>query len=247
MMVLQRNGRSRAAAILVWLALSLAVIVGILAIDLDGGRLLEERRLVQSAADAAALAAGMNLYGNYWTNNGQDRTGAAAAAALTAASANGISSNNVTVNIPPLSSVYAGTPGYAEVLIQSNLNGSFSGIFTNNSVPVAARSVARGLPMQIGMIMLRPSGANAFLNQSTAFTLVNAPLIVNSTDGQAADQASFGAVVTSRIDVTGGFVNPGGAIVIGPVNTGVSPVSRPAGIPARFRAPRAWRLAVRRR
>lgn len=223
----QRDYRPRRAAILVWAALSLAVIVGILAINLDGGRLLEERRNVQSAADAAALAGGATLYSNYWTYHGQDPTGAAAAAAVAAAVANGIPSGSVTVNIPPQSGIYAGTSGYVEVLIQNNLSGSFGAVFTNSPLPVAARSVARGLPMQIGMIMLRPSGADAFLNQSPVFTLINAPLIVNSTDAAAFDQASIGAVVASRFDITGGYTNPGGAIILGTINTGTSPVPDP--------------------
>jgi hypothetical protein len=223
----QRSTRPRRAAILVWAALSLAVIVGVLAINLDGGRLLEERRNVQSAADAAALAGGATLYSNYWTYNGKDPTGAAAASAVAAAVANGIPSGSVTVNIPPQSGIYAGTAGYVEVLIQNNVNGSFGAIFTNSPLPVAARSVARGLPMQIGMIMLQPSGPNAFLNQSPVFTLINAPLIVNSTDAAAFDQASFGAVVASRYDITGGYTNPGGALILGTMNTGTSPVPDP--------------------
>ena len=49
---------------------SMVAILGVLALSLDGGSLMAERRKAQAAADAAALAAACDLYDNYWTNNG---------------------------------------------------------------------------------------------------------------------------------------------------------------------------------
>jgi hypothetical protein len=236
----------RSGKILVLLVLSLSVIVGVVAIVLDGGRLQDERRSLQAAADAAALAAGADLYANYWTYQGLDTQGSAAAAASNSAAANGLPASAVTVNIPPASGSYAGQSGYVEVILQSKLKATFGKVFTSKDLPVVGRSVARGQPMKIGLILLRPTGADAFLNKSLAFTLINSSLIVNSSDPAAFDQAAFGVFLASRTDVTGGWVNPGGALVLGPIRTGVSPTPDPleflpipstSGVPVRSAAP----------
>src|SRR5579871_4652238 len=148
----------RPGAVLVWVVLSLSVIVGVVAIVLDGGRQFTERRRDQAAANAAALAGGANLYANYWTNNGTDPLGTAQAAAVAAAEANGVPAGGVTVNIPPQSGSFAGQAGYVEVIIQTNLSASFGRVFTQQDLSVQARAVARGKPMQIGLILLAPSG-----------------------------------------------------------------------------------------
>jgi hypothetical protein len=207
--------------------LCLTVIVGIVAINLDGGRLMDERRRALAAADAAALAAGANLYKHFWTAGGLDTSGAASAAAVQSAAGNGYPSSAVTVNIPPQSGTFAGQAGYVEVIVNTSLNASFGQLFTGDSLPVSARAVARGKPLDIGIILLRPSGAGAFLNNALAFALVNKPLIVDSNDPAAFHQASFGAFVAGRVDVTGGISNSGGAIILANMNTGVSPTLDP--------------------
>jgi hypothetical protein len=81
--------------------------------------------------------------------------------------------------------------------------------------------------MKVGLILLRPNGADAFLNQAAAFTVINAPVIVNSSDASAFDQASFGVVAARRFDITGNYVNPGGALILGKIHTGVRPTPDP--------------------
>src|SRR5437588_11016774 len=60
-MALKRQNR-RSGSSTVWLAVSLTAIVGIVALGMDGGRMMEERRRAQAAADAAALAGGKAGY-----------------------------------------------------------------------------------------------------------------------------------------------------------------------------------------
>ena len=67
----------RAGAILVQVTVFLTVLMGVLAVVLDGGMLLTERRHAQGAADAAALAAAADLFANYLTNGGYDTGGTA--------------------------------------------------------------------------------------------------------------------------------------------------------------------------
>src|SRR6185437_12389178 len=69
--------------------LNLSLLVGVVALAVDGGTLMEARRHAQAAADAAALAAATDLYSNYLTNQGLDPKGTALTSALANASANG--------------------------------------------------------------------------------------------------------------------------------------------------------------
>src|ERR1700682_4237190 len=61
--------RLRRGAVMPWVLLSATVIFGVVALGLDGGRLMDERRHAQATADAAALAAANDLYQNWWTNH----------------------------------------------------------------------------------------------------------------------------------------------------------------------------------
>src|ERR1700732_1865130 len=102
--------------------LLLPVLIGIAAITIDGGRLIETRRNNQVVADSAALAGAASLYANYPTNQGTDPSGAARDAAIQSAVANGVPASAVTVNIPPLTGSYANQAGYVEVLIGTTMS-----------------------------------------------------------------------------------------------------------------------------
>src|SRR5262245_38241262 len=83
-------------------AVSLIAVVGFGALALDGGIQYRARRRVQAAADAAALAAAVDLYANYATNTGTDPKGTARKSAVTTATSLGYpnsGNSTVTVNI----------------------------------------------------------------------------------------------------------------------------------------------------
>jgi Flp pilus assembly protein TadG len=109
-------------------ALLLVGLLGVTAIAVDGGLLLADKRRVQAAADAAALAAAIELFTNSPT--GTDLSGNAAGSAQKTASDNGftnkVNGTTVTVNIPPKSGPYTGINGYAEVIITMEQKRYFS-------------------------------------------------------------------------------------------------------------------------
>jgi Flp pilus assembly protein TadG len=217
----------RSGAVLIKLAICLPALVGIVALNLDGGRMMDERRLAQAAADAAALAAGGNLYETYWTNYGTDPAGSAQLAAQQIAAANGYPASAVTVNIPPQSGTYAGQAGYVEVIIETTLQASFGQIFTGSGLGVAARSVSRGEPVRLGIILLRSTGAGAFQNNAVTFALINKPLIVNSSDPLALESGGLVMLSLSRISTTGGASITSVLPVNVSVKTGVQPTLDP--------------------
>src|SRR5437879_5412212 len=135
--------RERSAAMIFWLAVSMSVIVVVVAIgqggDVGGG-----------------LGAAADLYDHYGANQGTDPNGSAAAAARASALANGYSndgtSSTVTVNVPPTSGLFAGRAEYVEVIVESKLSATFGAVLTNQPLTVRARAVARGRAKKHGIL-----------------------------------------------------------------------------------------------
>src|SRR5206468_2079009 len=120
---------------------------------------------------------------------GVDANGQAAQAAFTLAASNGYTNDGkesvVEVNIPPLSGPYTGKASYIEVIVTYNQPRGFSGIFASGTLPVRARSVARGawVKPNIGVIVLDYQGKGTLNDQGNgAFTEIGATVIVNSNN-----------------------------------------------------------------
>src|SRR5436309_1127400 len=89
------HGRSRRGNVVALVAVSLIPILGVMAIAVDGGMLLSDRRAAQRAADSAALAAAVDLFTKQNTTAGTDPNGTAKQSALTTAVANGFKNDGV--------------------------------------------------------------------------------------------------------------------------------------------------------
>jgi hypothetical protein len=230
----KRGAARRRAAVAVLMAVALVALVSVVALSLDGGTLLAERRHAQATADAAALAAACELYANAWSVSilNFDPDGAAAASATAVAAANGYDATNsvVTVNIPPKNGPYVGKTGYAEVIVEYKVTRSFSNLFTQGAIPVRARAVALGAPIaaDVGILVLDPTGKSAFNSQGSGTTTVaGTPIIVDSTDPEAAIAGGGGTVVAPEFDIAGGYSTSGGGSFSGQINTGRLPTADP--------------------
>jgi hypothetical protein len=210
------KAKCRRGAVAPLIAICLIPVLSLVAIALDGGLLLDQRRSCQAAADAAALAAAEDLFWNWQANSGLDPSGTANAAALANAAANGYNNDGVTsvvtVNIPPTSGSFAGKAGYAEVIIQFNQKRGFSGIFASGDMPVRARAVGRGqwTAFNAGIVILHPTAANALYANGNGRTIVKgANIIVDSNNSMAAATVGNSFVTDSgkAIYITGS--NPG--------------------------------------
>jgi Flp pilus assembly protein TadG len=226
--------RRRSGKVVIFVALCLTGMVGVVALAVDGGVLLDGHQQLQAAADAAALAAATDLFANYVTNQGADPSGTAAQSALTTAAANGFSSDSngttVTVNIPPQSGAFSGQAGYAEVLIQHKQNRYFSTIFGKDAITVTARSVARGTQkpyVHASVLVLDPSGQGAYTNSGDGFQIAGAPILINSNSSQAALLSGSGTVLAPQINIVGNYAASGDATLLAKVSTGVKETSDP--------------------
>jgi hypothetical protein len=129
--------------VLAQVAVAFSLLMTVMAVAVDLGLLLIERRHAQATADAAALAAASDIY----AHNGS--TGTASASALGVASANGYTNDSrtstVTVNIPPLAGNFIGQAGHVEVVVTWYQKRGFSAILGSGDLPISARAVARGV------------------------------------------------------------------------------------------------------
>jgi Flp pilus assembly protein TadG len=207
---------ARRASVTALAAVCLIVIFGFVALAVDGGRLLNERRRAQTVADAAALAVAADLYQNWSKNKGLDPNGTAKASALSVASANGYTNDGttstVTVNIPPTSGDHVGTAGYAEVVVQYNTSRTFSAIYGSGSLPVKARSVARGLkkspPPALHVLNASANKALEFDKADGYVDVSGQTICVNSAHSVAAHwnggSSDNGHILAQEVDINGG-------------------------------------------
>jgi Flp pilus assembly protein TadG len=233
-MRLSSQSTRRLGTVAVLTAACMVLLLSIVAIAVDGGTLLSERRHAQATADAAALAAATDLFTNYWTNNGADPNGSAKTSALATASANGYTNDGttsiVTVNIPPQSGFYVGQAGYAEVIVQYNETRGFSNIFTSGTIPVKARAVAVGSPIagNVGILVLDPTSKGSFTTSGGgASTVVGTPIVVDSNNADAAIGGGGGSVSAPDFYITGGYTTNGGGSFSGNMHLGVPPWADP--------------------
>jgi Flp pilus assembly protein TadG len=144
-----RRRKDERGVALVVVALSMVVLMGFLALGIDVGTLRYQKRLQQTAADAAALAGASNLAYNSGVILG----------AQNASAANGFTDNGggvvsacgssaavgtvcVQVDNPPLSGPHTGSSGYVEVLVAAVHPTYFAKIMGINKETVTARAVA---------------------------------------------------------------------------------------------------------
>ena len=244
---------ARRGAVTPLVALCLVGVVGVVAIAVDGGVLLAERRHAQSVADAAAMAAASDLCQNWTANQGSDPQGTAKASAVSTAQANGYATSTtdittftsagggIQVNIPPKSGAAAGKVGYVEVLVKYNESRSFSGTFGSGLLPVNARSVATGRVISkatAGILVLDPNApkkGDPLFFGGISVGVMGAPVVVNSTIstpivGQGGGNLSAPSFYTSG--GSPGYSTSKGATLTGPVYTGNQPMADPlAGLP----------------
>jgi hypothetical protein len=229
--------RGRRGAVTIFVAFTLIGILGVVAIAVDGGMLMDKRRHAQATADSVALAAADILFSKYRTYKGLDADGAALAQALRTANQNGYS-NDTTASVVSLRfspAVYADGPdkgkvipaGYVEVILQYNQKRYFSLVFGKAPVPIIARAVARGTfnASKVGIHVLDLDDKGALTTSGNGkFNLANATVLVNSNSAEAAISTGTGSLTAPEFDIVGGYSGGGFS---GTINTGVQPVPDP--------------------
>jgi Flp pilus assembly protein TadG len=231
------RARSRRGTVVALVSLCLVPILGVVAIAIDGGLLLSNRRAAQRAADCAAMAAAVDMFSHQYTNGGTDPNGTAKQSALTTAAANGFKNDGlnskVTVNIPPKSGAFANQKYCAEVLISYNQGRFFSRIWGTGNLQVAARSVGRGkfAPSSPGILILDPTDNNTLdVTASGGVTVTNGGAIdVNSqSPNGGATCTNTGNITADTINLSDNtFNHSNSGTLVGTINYNVPPTPDP--------------------
>jgi hypothetical protein len=205
--------RDESGQALIISALCMTCLIGFVALAADVGIMLREKRLLQTAADSAAIAGALEI--NY-------NPSGVTAAALAAAGQNGFAATTsgtttaggvtVTVNNPPQNGPHQ-VAGYVEVIVSQIQPTLFMRVFgILNATPIAnmtptARAVAQNGGSSTGCVyILAPTGSSTMeLQGSFNVTAPNCGIIVDSSDPDALDFTGGGGTLTAgSVGVVGG-------------------------------------------
>jgi hypothetical protein len=172
-------------------AVLMPVIVGVMALALDGGMLYLQRQQAQSTADAAALAGAYQLY------NGSNFS-VAQSAAIAMGTQNGftISSSNVT----------SPQTGYIAVSVTGSTPRLFSALWGSGTMSVTANAVARGTAMPYStaaILVLATSGSAVTLSGTASVTAVNGSIVVDSTSSASILSSGSPSITAPELNLSG--------------------------------------------
>ncbi len=219
----------RRGYIAVLAALLMIPLIGMLALSIDGGLLMAERRKVQATADACAQGAAVVVSKALCAGTTPDYT-EAKNVALAIAAKNGYANDGVN-SVVSYSSVQ-GTGGSASVTVTSNLPKFFSAIWGGGTIPVAASSKAQwpaqttsggsSIPASsAAIIALDKTAAGSLTIIGSAQLVTNAVVQVDSTSASALTINNSGKGTASAFDICGNYKQDGswsplkGSIVTG--------------------------------
>jgi len=168
---------ARRGNVLVLLAVLLPVLIGVVGLVIDGGMMMDQRRDLQHATDAAATSAATELR----LANGSAAAQATAIDAVTVAHEQ--ADADVTVHIPPTTGPFAGDSDYVEVVAESVYRTRFMPILGGAlDRTLQSRSVAgvRDATAEAAIVVLDPSPSGiSVASASTIVANINLASLVN--------------------------------------------------------------------
>ncbi|HEX3967201.1 MAG TPA: pilus assembly protein TadG-related protein [Edaphobacter sp.] len=202
-------------------ALCMTCLLGFVALAADVGVMLREKRLVQTAADAAAIAGALEL--NYSSGS---ITNAAQAAAVQNGFTTGSNGATVIVHHGPASGPHTGDLNYVEAIVSQTQPTLFMSLFGVLNMTPTARAVAQNGGSSTGCVyILAPTGTGMSLQGNFDLTAPNCGLIIDSSGSDALDfTGKAGTITAGSVGVVGGV--SGSSSGTQPI-TGIVPLSDP--------------------
>ena len=127
--------QNRRGAMLVFVAVAMVGLMGMLTLTLDIGAASRQRRIAQTAADAGAIAGGTQIFRDMDSASVVD-------AATRSILQNGFVAANATISYPPATGPHAADRRYVQVVMFKPIATIFGRIFNKDSVNVQASAVA---------------------------------------------------------------------------------------------------------
>jgi hypothetical protein len=230
---LKISRQSRRGAVSVLVAVSLLLLLGILTLSVESGRLYELQRREQTACDAAALAAATELYRQTVLSQDDVPPQDPKVVAYEVARLNGFPNtapNIVQVFMPPHSGVFAGRSGFFQVEIESRLNRSFSRVFGSGDLVVRASAVAAGtqLSTKASLLVLETKKKHALkLRSSNSELFTQGDIFVNSRSKSALKLDKKSQLKADAVMVSGGMDRKSKGFMDAELHTGVEATPDP--------------------
>jgi hypothetical protein len=187
-------------AILLTLLIPAFLAAGALAVDLASWYGI--KRKIQTAADAAAYAAALEI-----AHRGLDQVPditSIRAVAEDVAGRNGVVAA-VTVHSPPLSGLAAADPQAVEIIVTQAAPVYFAGMFLKAAPSLTARAVAKAVVSDACIWALHPSARGGLTVAGTAEVDLDCGVVVNSDHEQALEQNGASCLSATSISVTGNY------------------------------------------
>ena len=196
---------SRRGAILALVGVSMVALIGVLVLAIDVGDLQRNRRMAQTAADAAALAGAIEIF--------RLRPDSIQTSAIGEAKRNGfehgVAGDSVTVTWPATSGNFTGNK-YVNVVVRRRVPTTFASFFGQAATVIRARATAGVTLAEYCFIVLDPTSDNALkLDNSSHLTGSGCGVEVNSTSGTGANASG------TQVQVTAPFIAVAGPSVGG--------------------------------
>lgn len=217
---LRRFARDERGVSAIIFALILPMLIGMVGIAVEIGLWFEQKRDLQSAADAAAMAAAFEMVeGN---SAATMQTVGAASSALNSFT-DGVD-GTVTINWPPLApSTHAGDSDYVQAVLEKPQTLLFSAVLNPGAVTLIARATASsGVLDDACIIALNPTINSAVeITGSATVTMNGCGIAVNSNDSEAMTVSGSAYITAASARVVGNYDLSGGAVMdIPTVSTG---------------------------
>lgn len=189
--------RDEGGAVALIFALVISILLGLLGLGVEIGSWYTVRRDLQTAADAAALAAALE--------RSRGKPEESIAQALREAQRNGFVQTEAgyfVINSPPQSGALAGHADAVEAILRDRRRLMFSRLFLQEDPVIAARAVAAvGTGGEACVLALHPTAPGAIRGSGTADIMLPGCLLASNSTDEASINLT-GVVVVNALSVT---------------------------------------------
>jgi len=205
--------------VIVLVCVSLIAIMGMIAVVTDFSFMQDQKNMMQTAADSAAIAGAEEL--NYG-----DQVAAGKADAATNGYTDGAGSVTVTINNPPTSGPNTANSAYVEAIVSKPEPTYFLRVLGVNTLTVSTRAVAYQSNGPNCIYALDPSAPSAVSGSGNPSINSSCGVLVDSSSSNGLALSGSASITAPSIGVVGGYTGSGYSPT---PKTGVIPAADPLG------------------
>lgn len=175
--------RESSGGVMIYVAVMLPILLGTASLAVDVGLWYAHKRVVQSAADAAALGGALEI-----RRKGDLSTLQLAATEYAAENGYNGSEDSIDINSPPISGTLAGVANAVEVIVERPAPSFLSALVHEGQTTIAARAVASAGTAEACIWALNPTASGAVKVSGSAQVNMDCGIMANSSSASAITQ-----------------------------------------------------------